>query len=360
MRGQSQVYSAHHPPADTHSSAADSSSGTVLVVDDEADGREIVAALLHPHSYRLIFAHDGTQAMQQAATHLPDVIVLDVMMPGMDGFTVCERMRADPVLGEIPIILVTALNDRESRLRGLDAGADDFLSKPVDPAELVVRVRTIVRLNRYHRLLEERQRVLEEQRRAAELAHQTARTLQETYDLTLRGWVKALELRDDETEAHTQRVTDLTLQLARAMGVAEDQIIHLWRGALLHDIGKLGIPDQILMKPGALTPAEQTLMRQHPVYAYEWLSPIPFLRPALDIPAYHHEKWDGSGYPYGLKGDEIPLAARIFAVVDVWDALTNDRPYRVALSRAQAREYIQKQADMHFDPSIVKVFLTLV
>ena len=236
-------------PNPTSSWLPSSPCGTVLVVDDEPDAREIVAALLQPHGYRLIFAEDGEQALRQAATYLPDVVVLDVMMPGMDGFTICERLRADPLLAEIPILLVTALYERESRLRGLEAGADDFLSKPVDPAELMARVRTIVRLNRYHRLLEERQRVFEEQRHAAELAHQAATALERTYDLTLRGWVKALELRDDETEAHSQRVTDLTLRLARTMEVTEDQIIHIWRCALLHDIGKLCIPDYILRKP---------------------------------------------------------------------------------------------------------------
>lgn len=334
--------------------------GTVLVVDDEADGREIVAALLRPHGYKLLFAEDGRQALQHAARCLPDVVLLDVMMPDVDGFTVCEQLRADSLLAAIPIILITALNDRESRLRGLEAGADDFLSKPVDPAELVVRVRTIVRLNRYHRLLEERQRVLAEQQRTAHLAQQTVVTLEETYDLTLRGWVKALALRDDETEAHSQRVTNLTLRLAQAMGVAEEQMIHIWRGALLHDIGKLGIPDAVLHKSGALNAAEHALMRQHPIYAYEWLSSIPFLRPALDIPHYHHEKWDGSGYPYGLRGKAIPLTARIFAVVDVWDALTHDRPYRAALPAAQVRDYIQQQAGHHFDPTVVTTFLSLL
>lgn len=360
MRRPVPVCSPRYSANDAPPPLTTSPSGTVLVVDDEADGREIIAALLRPHGYQLLFARDGLQALHQAATYLPDVVVLDVMMPGMDGFTMCEHLRADPFLAEIPIILVTALNDRESRLRGLAAGADDFLSKPVDPAELVVRVRTIVRLNRYHRLLEERQRVLEEQQRAAEMVRQTAATLEETYDLTLRGWVKALELRDDETEAHSQRVTDLTLRLARVVGVPEEQIIHIWRGALLHDIGKLGIPDYVLQKPGTLTPEEQALMQQHPIYAYEWLSPIPYLHQALDIPTYHHERWDGSGYPHGLQGEAIPLAARLFAVVDVWDALINDRPYRAAVPLSQARDYIQKQAGLHFDPAIVPVFLTLV
>ncbi|MHB0987252.1 MAG: PAS domain S-box protein [Bellilinea sp.] len=177
------------------------------------------------------------------------------------------------------------------------------------------------------------------------------------YDATIEGWSRAMDLRDEETEGHTQRVTDLTLQLARKMGITDDQLIHIRRGALLHDMGKLGIPDQILLKPGKLTDEEWVIMRKHPVYAYEMLSSIEYLRPALDIPYCHHEKWDGSGYPRGLKGEEIPLAARIFAVIDVWDALTSDRPYRKAWSREQTLEYIREQSGSHFDPQIVEVFL---
>ncbi|GAB4504275.1 MAG: hypothetical protein Fur0043_12690 [Anaerolineales bacterium] len=180
------------------------------------------------------------------------------------------------------------------------------------------------------------------------------------YETTIEGWSSALDLRDKETEGHTQRVTALTLQLARAMGLPQEQLIHIRRGALLHDIGKMGVPDAILLKPGALTPAEWAIMRQHPQYAYEMLSAIEYLRPALDIPYCHHEKWDGSGYPRGLKGDEIPLAARIFAVADVWDALTSDRPYRKAWSKEEAHEYIRSQAGTHFDPQVVDHFLRIV
>lgn len=177
------------------------------------------------------------------------------------------------------------------------------------------------------------------------------------YDATLEGWVKALELRDDETEGHTQRVTSLTLELADALEVSDEQKIHIRRGALLHDIGKLAVPDYILFKSEKLTTVEWTIMRQHPVWAYEWLSPIAYLRPALDIPYCHHEKWDGTGYPRGLKGKEIPLAARIFAVVDVWDALTSDRPYRKAWPKEKVFEQIRKQAGEHFDPVVVSAFL---
>lgn len=177
------------------------------------------------------------------------------------------------------------------------------------------------------------------------------------YDATIEGWSKALDLRDKETEGHSQRVTDLTVRLARDLKMSEEEIVHVHRGALLHDIGKMGIPDGILLKPGALTVEEWGLMRRHPVYAHDLLSPIRYLRPALDIPYCHHEKWDGTGYPRGLRGDQIPLAARIFAVADVWDALTSDRPYRAAWPKEKALAHIRDQAGSHFDPQVVETFL---
>jgi PAS domain S-box-containing protein len=189
---------------------------------------------------------------------------------------------------------------------------------------------------------------------------QTNTHLTQAYEDTIDGWSRALDLRDKETEGHSQRVTDLTMDLARRFEVSADQLVHLRRGAKLHDIGKMGIPDNILLKPGKLTTEEWEIMRLHPVYASDLLSQIEFLAPALDIPQYHHEKWDGSGYPRGLKGEEIPFAARIFTVVDVWDALTSDRPYRKAWSRKKTREYIQEQSGIMFDPMVVKVFLAMV
>jgi putative nucleotidyltransferase with HDIG domain len=183
--------------------------------------------------------------------------------------------------------------------------------------------------------------------------------LQMAYQATLEGWVRALDLRDKETEGHTQRVTTLTRRLAQSMGVNEESLIHITRGALLHDIGKMAIPDSILLKPGTLTPEERVLIQKHPVYAYEMLTPIKFLRPALDIPYCHHEKWDGSGYPRGLKGDEIPFAARIFCVVDVWDALIYDRPYRKGLAPASVRKMITDESGSHFDPHVVNAFFSL-
>jgi PAS domain S-box-containing protein len=177
------------------------------------------------------------------------------------------------------------------------------------------------------------------------------------YDTTIEGWSRALDLRDKETEGHTQRVTDLTVKLARAAGIRENEIVHIRRGALLHDIGKMGVPDNILLKPGALTDEEWVQMRRHPTYAYELLLPIAYLREALDIPFCHHEKWDGSGYPRGLKGEQIPLAARLFAVVDVWDAIRSDRPYRSGWGEERALEFIRSVSGTHFDPRAVGFFL---
>ena len=186
------------------------------------------------------------------------------------------------------------------------------------------------------------------------------RELLDAYDSTIEGWSRALDLRDRETEFHTQRVTDITLDLARELGLSDEQLVHIRRGAMLHDIGKMGVPDRILLKQEALTEEEWAVMRMHPSYAYEMLAPIAYLRPALNIPFCHHEKWDGSGYPRGLKGEEIPLEARLFALADVYDALTHVRPYRPAWPRSQAITYIREQSGKYFDPKLVKVFLRLV
>jgi PAS domain S-box-containing protein len=180
------------------------------------------------------------------------------------------------------------------------------------------------------------------------------------YDKTIEGWSRALDIRDNDTHGHSQRVTELTVRIARELGVNEGALVHVRRGALLHDIGKLGVPDSILLKPGRLTDDEMAVMKRHPEIAYDILSPIPFLREALDIPYLHHEKWDGSGYPRGIKGEEIPVAARIFAVIDVWDALRSDRPYRPAWDEAQVREYLLKEQGKHFDPEVVRLFLRTI
>ena len=180
------------------------------------------------------------------------------------------------------------------------------------------------------------------------------------YDATIEGWSRALDLRDKETEGHSQRVTEMTVRIATQLGVSESDIVHIRRGAFLHDIGKMGVPDSILLKPGKLSDEEWTTMRKHPLYSFDMLSPIEFLRPALDIPMYHHEKWDGSGYPYGLRGSQIPLVARIFALVDVWDALRSNRPYRASMPVDEVCEIIKDGAGSHFDPDLVPLFLRMM
>jgi putative two-component system response regulator len=319
---------------------------TILIVDDERAGRETLEAILFKEGYQLEMAEDGKQALEMTRNLQPDVILLDVMMPGMTGFEVCQVIRSEASIAEIPIVMLTALDDRDSKIRGLEAGADDFISKPFDRYELRARLMAITRLNRYRKLVEDRATILE--------AHEK---LIAAYDATIEGWSLAMDLRDKETEGHTRRVTDLTTQLARAIGMSENQLIHVRRGALLHDMGKLGIPDQILLKQGPLTAEEWDTMRKHPVYAHEMLSRIEYLQPALDIPYCHHEKWDGSGYPRGLRGDAIPMAARLFAIVDVWDALTSDRPYRAAWKREDVIKFIKEQSGRHFDPQVVELFL---
>ena len=322
---------------------------TVLIVDDEYAGRQTLQSVLEGEGYHLEMAENGWQAIEKAKALLPDVILLDVMMPGMTGFEVCQRIRNDPQVAEIPIIILTALDDRESLLNSLKAGADDFISKPFDRYELRARLIGITRLNRYHKLVQERAKL-----------QQAHSQLLEAYGATIEGWSRAMDLRDRETEGHSQRVTEVTLRLAKAHGMETQELVHIRRGALLHDMGKLGIPDSILHKPDKLTDEEWALMRQHPQLGYNMLHPIEYLRPALDIPYCHHEKWDGSGYPRGLKGDEIPLAARLFAVVDVWDALTSDRPYRGAWTDENALAYIKEQSGKHFDPEIVDLFFRVI
>ena len=182
----------------------------------------------------------------------------------------------------------------------------------------------------------------------------------QAYDATIEGWSHALDLRDKETEIHTQRSLEMTIKLARMLGVSEADLVQVRWGVLLHDIGKMGVPDGILLKPGPLTDEEWVVMRKHPSLAYEMLSPIRYLRSALDIPYYHHEKWDGTGYPFGLKGNQIPLLARIFALADVWDALNSDRPYRTAWPEEKVREHILAASGTHFDPQVVDAYVQLL
>ncbi len=325
----------------------------VLVVDDEPNVNGYLKDMLQTMGYAVSLAEDGVEALEKAATQDPDLVLLDVMMPNMDGLEVCRRLRRDPYMGDIPILMITGLDDQQSVLKGIEAGADNVMIKPFNAAHLQAHVRNVVRMNRYKRLVQEKERNLsllsDLERSHVQLA--------EAYDATLEGWVRALDLRDNETEGHTKRVTELTVRLAQKVGVPEAEMVHVKRGALLHDIGKIGIPDSILRKPGALDDDERRTMEQHPVYAYDMLSHIAYLRPALDIPYCHHERWDGTGYPRRLAGEDIPLAARAFTVVDVRDALLYDRRYRKGWPAEKVDDYIAGLAGTHFHPRVIDAYL---
>ena len=321
----------------------------ILIVDDNAANRDTLEALLTSLGHELRFAQSGEEALKKAIALPPDLILLDVNMPGMDGFEVCEKLRADSKLSGVPIVITTSLDDKKSKLRGIEVGADDFITKPIDGMEIRARVKMILRLNRYRKSLQQQDEI--------QRAHNE---LQDAYEETLKGWVRALDARDTETELHSRRVTLLTKSVARQAGIADQDLEDVRRGALLHDIGKIAVPDHILRKPGPLTDAEWVIMRTHPKAAYDILKPIKHLANSLDIPYCHHERWDGAGYPRGLKGDAIPLSARIFAVIDVWDALLSDRPYRKAWEREKVIEHIQENSGTHFDPVLADLFLKLM
>jgi putative two-component system response regulator len=255
----------------------------------------------------------------------------------------------------MPIIFLSAMySDEYHHRKGYDAGAVDFLSKPYIPEILLSKVRVFINLYEQRLQLALWADWLEFQ--VDERTHE----LSQSYDETLLGWARALELRERETAGHCLRVVQLTLRLANEIGILSEQQVHIQRGALLHDIGKMGISDSILLKPASLTSDEWMEMRKHPVYAYELLRHIKFLEPALNIPYSHHEKWDGKGYPRGLKGEQIPLEARIFALADVWDALTSNRPYRKAQMPAEVIQYIRDHSGTHFDPNLSERFIKLM
>ena len=322
-------------------------SNTILIIDDDAMARATIEALLLPEDLNLEFSASGSEALARLEEINPDLILLDVMMPQMDGIEVCRRIRTNLRLAEVPIILITSLNDRETRLDGLNAGADEYITKPFDRLELLARVRNVLKLNRTKKLLLERERMNTE--------------LTQAYEATLEGWSKALSLREPETEKHSRRVIEWTVSLAKFFNYSDSELVHIHRGALLHDIGKMGIPDVILLKPGPLTETEWKVMKLHPVHAYELLSPIQYLQPAISIPYCHHEKWDGSGYPRGLQGIDIPFPARMFAIADVWDSLTKPRVFRTTTwSEEDTWEYIRQQGGKQFDPQVVEAFSHLL
>jgi response regulator RpfG family c-di-GMP phosphodiesterase len=325
----------------------------VLIVEDSVDDAELLVRELQRGGYGPLCERVETTAAMQAALARQtwDLVVSDHSVLQFDSLAALNVLKASGA--DIPFIIVSGTIGEERAVQAMKAGASDYLVK----GKLARLIPVVGR-----ELADAQER---RARRAAEQAlrdreQQAVLELAAAYEATLEGWARALDLRDRETEGHSQRVTDLTVRLARLMGISEADCVHIRRGALLHDIGKMGIPDSILLKPSPLSPEEWDIMRRHPAYAQELLAPVEYLRPALDIPYCHHEKWDGTGYPRGLKGEEIPLAARMFAAIDIWDAVRSDRPYRSAWPDQQAREYLASLAGAHLDPKVSSLFLELL
>lgn len=325
----------------------------VLIVEDSPEDTEQLIRVLSRGGYAPVYERvDSRAAMERALERESwDLVISDHSVHEFDALAALNVLRASE--RDIPFIIMSSTIGERRAVQLMKAGAHDYIDK-TRPGRLlpVIRRELAEARERHARRCAERALREREQQAVLELAA--------AYEATLEGWARALDLRDRETEGHSRRVTALALQLARKMGVSEEDCVHIRRGALLHDIGKMGIPDSILLKAAALDAEERQVMRRHPEYARELLGGIEFLRAALDIPYSHHEWWDGSGYPRGLRGQEIPLAARIFAAVDVWDALRSNRPYRRAWSAADARHHLQVQAGTHLDPAVVRAFLEML
>ena len=310
--------------------------GTVLVADDQAANRELLKELLSTEGCKIITVPDGSAAVEELTRTQVDLVILDVMMPHLNGFQVCEKIKANPDTYLIPVILVTALSDKQDRIEGIKAGADDFLSRPVDRTELLARVSSLLKLKM----------------RTDEL---------ERAESVLFSLARSIEGKDPYTHGHCERLAEYSARLGQHLRLSEEQIIALRRAGVVHDIGKIAVPDAILLKPSSLTPDEWKLIREHSVVGERICAPLKSFRFVLPIIRHHHEKLDGSGYPDGLRGDAIPITARVMQIVDVYDALTTDRSYKKAFSITDALQTMKQEvAKGWWDPHIFDQFERLV
>ena len=308
----------------------------VLVVDDNGDNVLALRELLDSRGFQAFTVGSAEEAEHQIRRHPPDVILLDVMLPGKSGYELCQELKSNAATRLIPVIIITGLSDRDSRLRGINAGADDFLNKPTYPEELFARVNSLVRLKHF----------------TDELDHAGA---------VLCSLGLSVESRDPYTEGHCERLSRYASELGAYIGLEEESIVALKRGGFLHDLGKVAIPDDVLKKGSDLTAAERKIMQQHPVIGERICKPLKSLRRVLPIIRHHHEHWNGSGYPDGLAGENIPLLARVLQVVDVYDALRTARPYKAALSHHAAIDVMQEEVERGlWDPKIVDAFVAMV
>jgi len=306
---------------------------SVMVVDDNSANRRLLGAYLRQIECDVLYAEDGPKALQLVSRQPPDLVLLDVQMPGLDGFEVCRLIRGTPRGRLIPVVMITALGSTADRVNALEAGADDFLSKPVERSELVARVRSALRLKALHDSLDDA-------------------------DEVIFALAAAVEAKDAYTEQHTHRVATAARHLGDRMNLSEDRLDTLFRGGLVHDIGKIGVPDQVLRKPSKLDRRELSKMRQHPLIGEKIVRPLRSGGSLLPIIRHHHENWDGSGYPDGLKGSRIPLLARIVAACDAFDALVSDRPYRPGRSIADAVSTLLDGAGVQWDPDVIDLLVS--
>ncbi len=306
----------------------------ILVVDDEPVNRKLMRELLATRGYQIELAGNGEEALSKVRTHHPDLILLDVMMPQLDGLQTCRILKADETTRLVPIVLLTAMASLEDRVAGIEAGADDFITKPFNAVELLARVRSLVRVKHLNDQLERTEGIL----------------------FALAATVEA---KDPYTEGHLHRLVEYTTRLADALKLSPQDKHMVHYGALLHDIGKIGIPDAILNKPGRLTPEEFAIIQHHPEIGERICRPLRFAAHICPIVRGHHERWDGRGYPDGLAGEAITLGARIVAIADAFDAMTTDRPYRKALARDQVWEILRLEAGKQWDAALVDAFIAV-
>lgn len=332
---------------------------SLLLIDDDPSLLIGLDGVLKYEGYKVFTAKHGNIGIDIAREYIPDLIVCDLMMPPPNGFDVLTALSQDPKTENIPFIFLTARAFETDKIKGLHLGADDYIVKPFLKGELLARIKAVLRRKEKTtaEIGEVAKREINELRK--ELTN-LVRASEVNWEKFVDSLVHMLALRDNETEEHAWRVMELTEKTAVALNITGASLLHLRWGAILHDIGKVGIPDSILLKPGELTREERAVIMMHPQIANQILEPLGLPHETLEIPLSHHERWDGSGYPQGLAGEEIPLSARIFAIIDVWDALTHERPYRKAWSHTQSRKYILEQSGKQFDPKVVDVFLSNV
>ncbi len=308
----------------------------ILIVDDNKVNVELLRTQLKHYQYDLDVAYDGEEALEKIQTNLPDLVLLDLMMPKISGFEICKSIKHNKNTQFIPVIVITALQELDDKIKAIELGADDFLVKPINRLELVTRIKSLLHMKFLHDDLD-------------------------TSESILFSLAQALEAKDFYTRGHSERVADLAIQLASTMGFSERELENMRRGGLLHDIGKIGIKESILLKPGKLTEEEMAHIRSHPARGYDICSPLKSLEPCLPIIRSHHERMDGQGYPDGLKGEEIPLAARIIAVADAFDAMTTDRPYRKGMEQDTAIKIFENEIDSgQWDPNVVKALIKIL